>query len=45
MRKSDALENVLVPLRLDENVRLVRRSGFAVVEPFSSGTDLPRSSA
>ena len=34
MRKRDALEKVLVPLRIDENIALLRRSGFAVAEPF-----------
>jgi tRNA (cmo5U34)-methyltransferase len=33
-RKRDALEKVLVPLRVDENLSLLRRSGFAVTEPF-----------
>ena len=33
-RKREALENVLVPYRLDENVELFRRNGFEVVETF-----------
>lgn len=33
-RKRDALEKILVPLRIDENLALLRRSGFAVAEPF-----------
>jgi tRNA (cmo5U34)-methyltransferase len=33
-RKREALENVLVPYRIDENMELFRRNGFAVVEPF-----------
>jgi tRNA (cmo5U34)-methyltransferase len=33
-RKREALENVLVPYRLDENVDLFRRNGFQIVEPF-----------
>jgi len=33
-RKREALENVLVPYRLDENLELFRHSGFEVVETF-----------
>jgi tRNA (cmo5U34)-methyltransferase len=33
-RKREALENVLVPYRLDENVELFRRNGFQLVESF-----------
>jgi tRNA (cmo5U34)-methyltransferase len=33
-RKREALENVLVPYRLDENLELFRRNGFEVVETF-----------
>ena len=33
-RKREALENVLVPYRLEENLELLRRNGFAIVEPF-----------
>lgn len=33
-RKREALENVLVPYRADENMEMFRQSGFAVVEPF-----------
>jgi tRNA (cmo5U34)-methyltransferase len=33
-RKREALENVLVPFRLDENIVLFRRSGFEIVETF-----------
>ena len=33
-QKREALENVLIPYRLDENVMLLRRNGFAVVETF-----------
>jgi tRNA (cmo5U34)-methyltransferase len=33
-RKREALENVLVPYRLDENLALFRDSGFAVAETF-----------
>jgi tRNA (cmo5U34)-methyltransferase len=32
VRKREALENVLVPYRIDENVDLLRRAGFSVVE-------------
>ena len=32
--KREALENVLVPFSLEENVRLLREAGFAEVEPF-----------
>lgn len=31
-RKREALENVLVPYRIDENIELFRRNGFAEVE-------------
>ena len=34
LHKREALENVLIPYRLDENVELFRRSGFEVVETF-----------
>ncbi len=34
LRKREALENVLVPYRLDENVDLFRRNGFEIVETF-----------
>ena len=33
-RKREALENVLVPYRLDENIELFRRNGFELVETF-----------
>jgi len=33
-RKREALENVLIPYRVEENRRLLRRSGFQVVEEF-----------
>jgi tRNA (cmo5U34)-methyltransferase len=33
-KKREALENVLVPYRLDENFELLQRSGFEVVETF-----------
>jgi tRNA (cmo5U34)-methyltransferase len=33
-KKREALENVLVPYRVAENVELLRRSGFQVVETF-----------
>ncbi len=33
-RKREALENVLIPYRLDENFELFRRNGFAKVENF-----------
>ncbi len=33
-RKREALENVLVPFRLDENIELFRRNGFELVETF-----------
>jgi tRNA (cmo5U34)-methyltransferase len=36
-RKREALENVLVPYRLDENVDLFRRNGFEIVETFFQG--------
>jgi tRNA (cmo5U34)-methyltransferase len=34
LRKREALENVLVPYRIDENVDLFRSSGFQIVETF-----------
>jgi tRNA (cmo5U34)-methyltransferase len=34
LRKREALENVLVPYRADENAELLRRNGFSVVETF-----------
>lgn len=33
-RKREALENVLVPYRFDENVELLRNAGFTVIEEF-----------
>ena len=33
-RKREALENVLIPYRLDENLMLLRRSGFETVDTF-----------
>ncbi|MCG6872596.1 MAG: carboxy-S-adenosyl-L-methionine synthase CmoA [Gammaproteobacteria bacterium] len=33
-QKREALENVLIPYRIDENVQLLRDSGFHVVESF-----------
>ncbi len=33
-RKREALENVLVPYRAEENEELFRRNGFEIVEPF-----------
>lgn len=33
-RKREALENVLIPYRLEENLELFRRNGFEVVETF-----------
>lgn len=33
-RKREALENVLVPYRMDENKELFRRNGFEIVETF-----------
>ena len=33
-RKREALENVLVPYTIDENMRLFRRNGFTTCEPF-----------
>lgn len=34
LKKREALENVLVPYRIEENLELFRRNGFAVAEPF-----------
>jgi tRNA (cmo5U34)-methyltransferase len=33
-RKREALENVLVPYRIDENLEMFRRNGFEIVETF-----------
>ncbi len=33
-QKREALENVLIPYRIDENVELLRRNGFASVDTF-----------
>jgi tRNA (cmo5U34)-methyltransferase len=33
-KKREALENVLIPYRLDENIELFRRNGFSSVETF-----------
>jgi tRNA (cmo5U34)-methyltransferase len=33
-RKREALENVLVPYRLDENLEMFRRNGFEIVDTF-----------
>ncbi len=34
VKKREALENVLVPYRMDENAELFRRNGFPIVETF-----------
>ncbi len=34
LRKREALENVLIPYRIDENIEMFRRSGFEIVETF-----------
>ncbi len=34
MRKREALENVLIPYRIEENLELFRRNGFEIVETF-----------
>lgn len=33
-RKREALENVLIPYSIEENIGMLRRNGFAIVEPF-----------
>lgn len=33
-RKREALENVLIPYRIDENLELFKRNGFSIVETF-----------
>jgi tRNA (cmo5U34)-methyltransferase len=33
-KKREALENVLIPYRIDENVEMFRRNGFEIVETF-----------
>jgi len=33
-RKRDALENVLIPYRIEENIELFKRNGFEIVETF-----------
>jgi tRNA (cmo5U34)-methyltransferase len=34
MRKREALENVLIPYRIDENLEMFRRNGFEIAETF-----------
>ncbi len=34
LRKREALENVLIPYRIDENLEMFRRNGFEIVETF-----------
>jgi tRNA (cmo5U34)-methyltransferase len=34
LRKREALENVLIPYRLDENLKMLGECGFEIVEPF-----------
>ena len=34
LKKRDALENILIPYRIDENMELFRRNGFQVVETY-----------
>ncbi len=34
LRKREALENVLIPYRIDENIEMFRRAGFGIVETF-----------
>lgn len=34
MRKREALENVLIPYRIDENLKMFRRNGFEIAETF-----------
>lgn len=34
MRKREALENVLIPYRIDENIEMFRRNGFKIVDTF-----------
>ena len=33
-RKREALENILIPYRIEENIELLKRNGFVVVETF-----------
>jgi tRNA (cmo5U34)-methyltransferase len=33
-KKREALENVLIPYRINENIELFKRNGFEIVEPF-----------
>ena len=33
-QKRTALENVLIPYKMDENLKLFREAGFKVAEPF-----------
>ena len=33
-KKREALENVLIPYRIDENLEMFRRNGFGIVETF-----------
>ena len=34
IRKREALENVLIPYRIEENLEMFRRNGFEIVETF-----------
>ncbi len=34
MRKREALENVLIPFRIDENIEMFKRNGFEIVDTF-----------
>src|SRR3990172_185531 len=34
LRKREALENVLIPYRIEENVEMIRRNGWEIVETF-----------
>jgi tRNA (cmo5U34)-methyltransferase len=34
LRKREALESVLIPYRIDENLEMIRRNGWEIVETF-----------
>ena len=34
MRKREALENVLIPFRIDENIEMFKRNGFEIADTF-----------
>jgi len=45
VQKREALENVLIPYRLEENKQLLRDTGFTKFDTFLSGTTSPHDRA